>query len=163
MAKRILWGIVALVVVGFLYLGYTTYDAGRTLSGGDVHTSDAIRSKSVPTSADTDSHPVPSQTVVYPAANEPGGSAISSPVTPGQVAQPGASADATAGAAPSSDSIGPNPPNGMVFAGTGRYQLYRQGNLTWRLDTNTGHSCILFATDEEWKKPRVLRDACGKS
>jgi len=49
----------------------------------------------------------------------------------------------------------------MVFSGTGRYQLYRQGNLTWRLNSDTGQSCILFATDEEWKKPKVYRAGCG--
>jgi hypothetical protein len=37
----------------------------------------------------------------------------------------------------------------MVFSGTGHYQLYRQGNLTWRMNTDTGRACILFATDEE--------------
>ena len=49
-------------------------------------------------------------------------------------------------------SFEPNPPNGVVFAGKGKYQLYRQGNLTWRLNTETGQTCIIFATDEEWKK-----------
>jgi hypothetical protein len=49
----------------------------------------------------------------------------------------------------------------MVFFGTGKYQLYRQGNITWRVDTETGKSCILFATDEEWKKPTVYRAGCG--
>ncbi|HEY0307228.1 MAG TPA: hypothetical protein VGB94_03650 [Acidobacteriaceae bacterium] len=62
---------------------------------------------------------------------------------------------------PTSDSIAPNPPDNMKFAGTGRYQLYRQGNLTWRLDTDSGLTCILFATDEEWRKPRVASQGCG--
>jgi hypothetical protein len=162
MAKRILWGIVALIVVGFFYLGYTTYDAGRTLSSGEVRSSDSAKSKSGSATPESDTRPAPSQPIVYPAPNEPGGGAIPSPVT-GQVAQPGVSTASPAAEAPSSDTIAPNPPNGMVFAGTGRYQLYRQGNITWRLDTNTGHSCIMFATDEEWKKPRVLHGACGKS
>jgi hypothetical protein len=60
------------------------------------------------------------------------------------------------------DTIAPNPPNGEVFAGKGKYQLYRQGNITWRLDTDTGKTCIIFATDEEWKKPKVLRAGCGR-
>ncbi len=162
MAKRILWGVVALIVVGFFYVGYTTYDASRTLRSGDVLSTDSARSKSGSTTAEPDARPAPSQPIVYPAPNEPGGSAIPSPVT-GQVAQPSVSASSPAGAVPSGDTIAPNPPNGMVFAGTGRYQLYRQGNITWRLDTNTGHSCIIFATDEEWKKPRVLRAGCGRT
>jgi hypothetical protein len=59
------------------------------------------------------------------------------------------------------DSIQPNPPNGAVFAGTGKFQVYRQGNLTWRVDTQSGASCILFATMEEWKKPVVYHHACS--
>ena len=51
----------------------------------------------------------------------------------------------------------------MTFSGSGRYQLYRQGNITWRLDTETGKSCVIFATDEEWRKPRVYRAGCGKN
>ena len=57
--------------------------------------------------------------------------------------------------------MSPNPPNGMLFGGSGRFQLYRQGNLTWRLDTETGKTCIIFATNEEWKKPQVYRTGCG--
>jgi hypothetical protein len=66
--------------------------------------------------------------------------------------------------APAADSIDRNPPNGMVFAGTGRYQVYRQGDLTWRLNTDSGQACIIFATDSEWRKARVYRNGCnGKS
>ena len=64
-------------------------------------------------------------------------------------------------AVPVSDTIPPNPPNGMVFSGSGPFQLYRQGNLTWRVDTGSGRSCILFATDAEWRKPRVYRQGCA--
>lgn len=64
-------------------------------------------------------------------------------------------------AIPVTDTIPPNPPNGMVFSGSGPFQLYRQGNLTWRLDTESGKSCILFATDAEWRKPRVYQQGCA--
>ena len=67
-----------------------------------------------------------------------------------------------ASGAPANDTLGPNAPNGMRFSGTGKYLLYRQGDITYRLDTDTGFSCVLFATDEQWKKPRVYRDGCGK-
>jgi hypothetical protein len=50
----------------------------------------------------------------------------------------------------------------MAFSGTGKYQIYRQGNITWRLDTSNGRTCVLFATEEEWKKPQVLRAGCGE-
>ena len=65
---------------------------------------------------------------------------------------------------PAGDTIERNPPNGMVFAGTGRYQVYRQGDLTWRLNTESGQACIIFATDSEWRKARVYYNGCrGKS
>ncbi len=47
-----------------------------------------------------------------------------------------------------------------VAAGTGKFELYRQGDLTWRLNTETGSTCILFATEKEWKKPLVYDNAC---
>jgi hypothetical protein len=91
------------------------------------------------------------QSVVYPA---PAGQAIQTvPVTP-ETLQNGA--ETTQG-----DTISANPPNGTVFAGSGRYQLYRQGDLTWRLNTETGQTCIIFATDDEWRKPKVYRAGCG--
>lgn len=65
--------------------------------------------------------------------------------------------------APATDSISANPTNGMTFTGSGKYQVYRQGNLTWRVDTETGRTCILFATMEEWRKPIVYQHGCNKS
>ena len=42
----------------------------------------------------------------------------------------------------------------------GPYQWYRQGDLTYRIDTRTGASCIIYATMEEWRKPLVYRHGC---
>jgi hypothetical protein len=88
----------------------------------------------------------------------------------GQTAQP-SSADSSdqqglqtggeAATPPANDSIPRNPPNGMTFAGAGKFQLYRQGDITWRLNTDTGEACILFATDAEWRQPRVYQHGCG--
>jgi hypothetical protein len=64
---------------------------------------------------------------------------------------------------PVADSISRNPPNGMVFAGTGKYQLYRQGDITWRLNTDSGDACILLATDAQWRQQRVYQRGCGAS
>jgi hypothetical protein len=66
-------------------------------------------------------------------------------------------------AIPASDTIPRNPPSGLAFAGTGKYQLYRQGDITWRLNTSTGQACILFATDTQWSRPRVYAQGCGAS
>jgi hypothetical protein len=90
---------------------------------------------------------------------------------PAQTLGPGAAnaADTQAGAQPQgsavkppvADSIRRNPPNGMIFAGTGKYQLYRQGDLTWRVNTDTGDACVLFATDAQWRKQQVYSHGCG--
>ena len=64
-------------------------------------------------------------------------------------------------ALPTSDSIRRNPPNGTVFAGAGKYQLYRQGDITWRLDTDNGGACILFATEAQWRRSLVYNHGCG--
>lgn len=63
---------------------------------------------------------------------------------------------------PTTDSVPPNPANGARFSGSGAYQWYRQGNLTWRVDTVSGRSCIDYATMEEWRKPIVSSHGCGR-
>jgi hypothetical protein len=64
---------------------------------------------------------------------------------------------------PAGDTESPDNPNGMRFTGSGNYQWYRQGNLTWRIDTVTGRSCIIYATMEEWRKQIVMSHGCGRS
>jgi hypothetical protein len=159
MARRVLVIIVVLVVAGFLYLGYTTYDAGRAAANGDVTSKDSSAAKSTSDSTATRKSADPRDTIVYPTPAQ----APTTPVTPtDQISQPSTNNTGTA-TPPTADTISPNPPNGMVFSGTGHFQLYRQGNITWRLNTDTGESCIIFATDEEWKKPKVYKAGCGKT
>ena len=84
------------------------------------------------------------------------------PASPAPSLQPGpAPAPAQAPVLPNSDSIPRNPPNGLAFAGSGKFQLYRQGDITWRLNTQTGEACILFATDTQWRLHRVYQAGCG--
>ena len=64
---------------------------------------------------------------------------------------------------PATDTIPRNPPSGLIFAGSGKYQLYRQGDITWRLDTDNGRACIIFATDNQWSRVRVWDQGCGAS
>jgi len=85
----------------------------------------------------------------------------SQPAAPAAPSSSAAPAAATALTPPSADSIPRNPPNGMVFAGSGKYQLYRQGDITWRLNTDTGSACIIFATDAQWSKSEVYNHGCG--
>jgi hypothetical protein len=144
MGRRAIFIVLLLVVGLFLYLGYTSYDSKRAGVSGDVFpvTSKAKAGPSV-------TAPAPEQTELNP-SSAAGGQMM--PATP-ETAQGGIS---------DGDTVNPNPPNRLLFAGAGRYQLYRQGNITWRLDTTTGKTCIVFATDEEWKKPKVFRNGCGK-
>ncbi len=136
MGKRIL-GVVVAVFVGYLlYLGYVRYRDTREAEAGAVH-SDDTGAREVANGSD-DPQPVA----------QPRRSAYVQP-------QPATMA------APATDSIAPNPPNGAAFAGTGKFQVYRQGNLTWRVDTETGHTCILFATMEEWQRPIVYTHGCN--
>jgi len=78
----------------------------------------------------------------------PGGLAARSPVL-GPAAPP-----------PTMDTIAPNPPNRVAFGGTGKYMWYRQGDLTWRVNSDTGASCIAFATMQQWARPIVYQNGC---
>jgi hypothetical protein len=156
MGRRILVIVLLLILTGFAYIGYNSYDAKRAEASGDVFSRDSPtdRTKTDTTVAEDSKDKASEQpTTVNPAVVP----AELTPAAPDATAQTAGSV----GAAPGADTISPNPPNGMVFSGTGHYQLYRQGNLTWRLNTDTGQTCILFATDEEWRKANVYRDGCG--
>ena len=136
MGKRILGIVVALLVVYLLYYAYQRHLATQAAEGA-IKVDDTGTATS---SSDADA-PAPSPKPRAAVQN-----LVTSPT-----------------AAPATDSIQPNPPNGAAFAGTGKFQVYRQGNLTWRVDTESGATCILFATMEEWKKPVVYNHACGNS
>ena len=142
MGKRILGIVVALLVVYLLYYAYQRHLATQAAEGAiKVEDTGAATASS---DADT------------PAPAPKPRAAVQNLVTSTTPA-------ATPMAAPATDSIQPNPPNGAAFAGTGKFQVYRQGNLTWRVDTESGATCILFATMDEWKKPVVYNHACGNS
>ena len=111
-----------------------------------------------------------------PDANDDAGSAAPSSPAPATVApaantstpapQPAAQATADARPAaglPVSDSIPRNPPVGMAFGGSGKYQWYRQGDITWRINTVSGAACIDFATMDQWARPIVYSHGCRRS
>jgi len=158
MGKRVWLIAFALALALLMYIGYNRYDAKRAGSAGDVFPNDRDRGSAQV----SDTRSSEGEKIVYPSA--PAGQAAQ-PAAPTQTDGPGQTTQSMQPApttAPGNDTISPNPPNGMVFSGTGRYQLYRQGNITWRLDTETGRTCIIFATNEEWKKPQVYRAGCGR-
>lgn len=43
----------------------------------------------------------------------------------------------------------------------GRYQLHREGSRTWRLDTATGRSCLLLATEVDWENNASQGNSCA--
>lgn len=47
-----------------------------------------------------------------------------------------------------------------IGRGVGRFSLYTIGYRTWRLDTSTGRSCLLLASDKDWKNPQTATAAC---
>ncbi len=177
MAKRV---VIIVVVVGlaiFAYVSHNRYDARRAGVSGEVFSNDPQPSRAkvdsssqVTTgsaaSSNTKGSDSDGEAIVYPSSvtAQPAPTPAAAPSTAApsdlQVTQTGQPAQ---DAIPAGDTISANPANGMVFAGRGKYQVYRQGNITWRLNTETGQNCILFATDEEWKKPRVYRAGCGSS
>jgi cytoskeletal protein RodZ len=175
MAKRVIVIVLLLVLALFVYVGYNTYDTKRTGASGEVYSNGVARASAPDTktaTSDADAVVYPSAADTQASTQQPANGATTLQPTPttAQANAPQANTQVTqsqqqpaAGTVPATDTISPNPPNGMTFAGSGRYQLYRQGNITWRLDTETGRSCVIFATDEEWRKPRVYRAGCGKS
>jgi hypothetical protein len=156
MARRVMISLFLIGVFGLTYLGYRHWSENQAMATGDVFPA-AVPGATAPASAQ------PTQPIVYPPAKS---SVAALPAAAEQALsqrQRGASAAAPSKAAAglAADTINPNPPNGIVFAGSGRFQVYRQGSLTWRLDTDTGQTCILFATNAEWRKPQVYRHGCG--
>lgn len=146
MAKRmILFLVVALVAIVVGTYAYSRYRTDRRLNGGEVFSDDSGKVGNDDGVAPVTISSRPDTTVVT--GEQPQRSAVTPTPAP-------------ATAAATTDSLPLNPPNRAVFAGTGRFQVYRQGDLTWRLNTDTGSACVLFATEEEWRRPIVYRDAC---
>jgi len=108
-----------------------------------------------------------SQTAPVPAsaqsASKPSATVEKSAAHPMPSARPAVTQPRGALEVPASDTIPRNPPSGLIFAGSGKYQLYRQGDITWRLDTDNGRACIIFATDNQWSRVRVWDQGCGAS
>lgn len=156
MLKGVLIGLLILVLVVFAYVGYSSYATGRAAASNDVYSDGMVggRTKTNVRTERTGSGRPGETLPAMPTSGESNGGSN------GMLAQGGATAMSTGMAPPASDSIAPDPPNGMTFGGSGHYQLYRQGDLTWRLNTDTGQTCVIFATDEEWRKPKVYRSGC---
>ena len=165
--KKFLTAVVVCLAIWGLVYEYREHKLDRLLSSGDTVSPDD--------SAPSSGSPSNSTLMPLPAEQPPPATPV---IVPGSVTPPASPPVQTAAAPeprtplpqpapalklPVQDTIAPNPPNGAVFAGTGRFQVYRQGNLTWRLNTDNGQTCVLFATDAEWRKPRVYQNGCPRS
>jgi hypothetical protein len=150
MLRKVIYGLVLAGVIALCYVGYSRWKQGRDMMSGEVKRGPS----EVPDTSGTDA------SVPLPEASPKSTVHVGSPPPTGFGAAPAASGPA---GAPAGDSMTPNPPNGMAYAGSGHFQVYRQGNITYRINTDTGQSCVLYATNEEWRKPQVYRHGCGNS
>jgi len=62
--------------------------------------------------------------------------------------------------APTADSRPAVPPDGKAYSGSGHLELYREGNITYQYNTDTGASCVMYASLREWRNPLVYRHSC---
>ena len=142
-------------------------DHGETADGQSEHKNETSRQAAAAAEAGTPSQ-MPRQDMAQGTAREPltqrigGDSHKDEAKLDSHFGSGGNDAAAMQGGAPTYDTASPNAPNGARFGGSGVYQWYRQGSLTWRVDTATGHSCIVYATMEEWRKQIVLSHGCGR-
>lgn len=173
--------VIAVCVGGWMF--YKQYNGSTSLGSGDValRSTPAAKDNSDAAYTDLDGSKVTKaapeqQTTTYDQAAPPpadqNAAAVGSgtqitgpaPVPQDQVQAPHSSSMVAPSAPlPVSDTIAPNPPNGAVFTGSGKYQWYRQGNLTWRVNSGSGAACIAFATMQEWQKPLVYTHGCGNA
>jgi hypothetical protein len=162
MAKKIIVTVVVVIACVLLYYWWTNRSASMRAGDGSVFSTDAKDD----TFARSEARPMPSRSDAPGTINT---APVASDAVGNQsayVAKPSAASPApyaNTSSVPASDTIAPNAPNGLAFGGTGKYQWYRQGNLTWRIDTANGMSCIAFATMEEWRKPIVYTHGCGNA
>ena len=161
MVKRIVAAVIVVAVLLASYWAYQRYTGNIRLRDGDVTVADAQPGE------DTTAHATPSRSDAPGTINTaPAGSGVNAGTQSASLAQLQAQNNTTpqagsqAGSAPARDSQSPDAPNGMAFSGSGQFQVYRQGNLTWRINTSDGSTCILFATNAEWRKPNVYNHGC---
>ena len=160
MSKRIVAAFIVLAVLLASYWAYQRHASAARLRDGDVTASDVRDSDGDTVHATPSRSDTPGTINTAPFA----ASTRNSNTQSASMAQLQTQAVATpTSGAPANDSQAPDAPNGVGFAGSGRFQVYRQGNLTWRVNTDDGSSCILFATNEEWRKPNVYNHGCPNS
>ena len=189
MGSKIFWFLIFIALCVSGYFMYDHYHQENQMGNGDVtwvsgqpspeeharflkenagETTDGQSERKIHTASEDATAAATGATEVGPAAPTTDVSTTAPAATPLPAAQPLAAGAYTVGSGaapanlPTADSVPPNPANGARFSGSGSYQWYRQGNLTWRVDTVNGRSCIDYATMEEWRKPIVTSHGCGR-
>jgi hypothetical protein len=129
--------VAAAIILGVLWFAH--WSRTRALNSGAVH----VRNQPPDSSSKS---PAPETASDNPAAPP---SAIV-PQQPGPIST-----------LPAGDTLSPHPPSGFNSPSAQKYALYRQGDLTYRLNTQSGQACVLLATDTLWRKPLVYQHGCG--
>jgi hypothetical protein len=148
--QRIFRFLLLIVAVIVAVVWYFHWSSTRAMNSGEVH----VR----PQPAETAKSAVPEPN----SANQPSPSSDQSPTS--EVAQSGQDRpqpQSSVYTLPASQTLSRNPPDRTLLAGTGRYELYRQGDITWRMDTASGQACVLFATPAMWRRTLVYNHGCG--
>jgi hypothetical protein len=136
--------IIVMVIVGVVW--YFHWSRARAMNSGEVRVREQPAATAPPQTAPANPTPQPQ--------DQPAGAADSQ--------NDHERAEATdVVTLPASETLSRNPPNRTILAGTGRFELYRQGDITWRMDTETGHACVIFASEAMWRKPLVYEHGCG--
>jgi hypothetical protein len=137
------------IIIGAVW--FLHWSKTRALNSGDVHVrvtpTDKTSEPKAPETASTN-QPSDSQEI---ASNGPEAS---------ENDQPHMNRDGVA-TIPTAEPITRTPQNGIVPASGGKFQLYRQGDLTFRLNTESGQACVLFATQAQWSKTLVYEHGCS--
>jgi hypothetical protein len=154
MLKKVLGLVILLAIVIGGWALYKRHQAQNAIADGDVS---GLPSDSKSSVSGSDQASPDNSGTVYAKKADPPPAATAAPVATNVSSSTSSSGDGGSYTLPSDS------PNGMAFAGKGEYQWYRQGNLTYRLNTKTGSSCIAYATMEEWRKPIVMEHGCGRS
>lgn len=174
MSKRMIWIFGAVVLVGVIaWYAWSHRSAESSMDDGAVISHDAPAGETAKMNqgaVDLDGNPMGSSgststSISRAATGNTGSTAIApSPSAPSAVSSTLQSMRATPAPAsiPVADSQSENAPDGARFGG-GKFQWYRQGNITWRINTQSGSMCIAFATMEEWQKPIVYSHGCGNA
>ena len=168
MVNRILGMLLLILVVLAIYLGYKHRQEARQLANGEIRCVGCMSPQEKAhfeklNALEASDSQAKAKADIAPATDFP-----AAPLATTQTSLPDAgplpiAASGSSNGPPASDSLSPNPPNGVVLSGKGSYQWYRQGNLTWRLNTKTGASCVAFATLDEWQNPIVAQHGCSRT